>query len=165
MQRYVKSFWLLSIVLFSCGCGGKSVESKIAGLNATKIQQLTNCYTYYQAKHGYKGPTDESTLRDFITDPNNKKGFERAGIDISDVDALFISERDGQPFRVKYRVKGSSFGFDEAVVFESVGVDDELMVGFGGARTELMSAGESEELFKAKVQAKAKRVDRPEDLD
>jgi hypothetical protein len=165
MQQFVKCCWLACLLLHFCGCGGQRVKSKIASSNATSLQRLTNCYTYYQAKHAYNGPPNESALREFIADPINKKGFDRAGIDVSDVDALFISDRDGHPFRVKYGVKGSSFGFDGAVVFESVGVDGELMVGFGGARTELMSLEESDELFESKAQVRSKRIDRPEDVE
>ncbi len=51
------------------------------------------------------------------------------------------------------------------LLFLSVGVDGEVMVGLGGAKTELMSPEESEELFMSKAQTKSRRIDRPEDLE
>ena len=42
-------------------------------------------------------------------------------------DEIFISERDSQPFKIRY---GISSDRDEAIVFEAVGVDGKRMVGF-----------------------------------
>ena len=69
---------------------------------------------------------------------------------MSDIDALFISPRDNEPFRVKYGVAGSPMGFKEALIFESVGVEGEVMVGFGDSRAELMSPEEADKLFEGK---------------
>lgn len=156
--RLSTSLLLASCLLVLSGCSD-GVSGKIADLNATGIQRLVNCYTFYHAKNGYRGPKDEADFKKFIAQPSNVKGFERAGIDVSDIDALFISERDNQPFRVKYGVRGSSVGFSEPIIFETEGVDGKLMVGFGGAKTELMSKEESDKLFKQRAKKPETRGD------
>lgn len=162
MFRNLQCFIGLSL-LFALGCGD-SVDSKIRDMNGTAIQRLANSYAFFQSKNGYRGPKSEADLRDFFTQDENMKGFERAGIDVSDVDALFISPRDEQPFKIKYGVKGSPFGFKEAIIFETTGVDGQIMVGFGGAKTELMSPEEAEKLFSSRVKTKVTRGDTADDI-
>jgi len=126
-------FMICFVFLFSVGCSGGKVAERIAEMNSTPIKKLITCYSFYQSRNNFRGPKDEAALREFIADDKNQKGFDRAGIDTSDIDALFISERDGQPFKIKYGVPGSPMGFVEPLIFESEGVDGEVMVGFGGA--------------------------------
>ena len=152
-------FMICFVFLFSVGCSGGKVAERIAEMNSTPIKKLITCYSFYQSRNNFRGPKDEAALREFIADDKNQKGLDRAGIDTSDIDALFISERDGQPFKIKYGVPGSPMGFVEPLIFESEGVDGEVMVGFGGATTKLMSLEESEELFKSKKRIKVDRQD------
>jgi len=163
MHRQIK-ITILFTMLFFVGCGKGKVAERIAEMNATPIKRLLTSYVYFQGKHGYKGPKNEQELRDFIADDRFQKGFDRAGIDTSDIDALFISDRDGQPFKVKYGIPGSPMGFKDPVVFESEGVDGEVMVAFGGATVEVMSSEESESLFESRKRTKVQRGDgRPEE--
>lgn len=155
LQNFI-CFCLLSSLLFT-GCEGKT-NSRLRELNGSQIQQLVNCYCFYQARHSYSGPKDEAEFRAFLSESRHKDAFERVGIDSSNIDSLFVSERDGKPYKIKYGLKGSMAGFFEPVVFESEGVDGEVMVGFGGSKSELMSLDESEELYDAKVKKKKKLV-------
>jgi len=147
------------VLLFSVGCGGGEIASKISEMNSTPIKRLITTYSFYQSRNNFRGPKDEAALRKFMAAEANQKGFERVGIDTSDIDALFICERDGQPFKIKYGVPGSPMGFVQPIIFESKGVDGEVMVGFGGATTELMSLEESEKLFASKKRIKVERQD------
>ena len=144
---------------FVSGCSDP-VGAKIESLNATAPQRLANTYTFFQARNGYRGPKNEAELKEFCADPHNKKGFERAGIDLSNIDALFVSPRDNQPFRIRYGVAGSPMGFNEPLVFESVGVEGEVMVGFGDSKSKLMSPEEADELFSAKKPKRKKKLER-----
>ena len=163
MFRNLQFLISLSLLLV-VGCGD-SLNSKVQELNATAIQRLSNSYTFFQSRNSFRGPKTEEEFRGFFTHHESQKGFDRAGIDVSDVDALFISPRDDQPFRVKYGVKGSPFGFNEAIIFETSGVDGQIMVGFGGGTTKLMSAEEAEELFSSKTKKKLSRGDSPENIE
>jgi hypothetical protein len=58
-----------------------------------------------QGPKGYKGPMDESSLRDFIAQCP-PAALEEMGIEDPAAPALFTSERDLKPFRVRYGIKG-----------------------------------------------------------
>lgn len=157
----VRSLSFVSIccftLLLSTGCESKT-SSRLKELNGTQIQRLVNCYSFYQTSHSYNGPKDEAALRAFLSEAKHRDAFERVGIDVNNLDSLFVSERDGQPYKIKYGLKGSMVGFFEPVVFEAEGVDGEVMVGFGGATTELMGPEESDRLYEAEVDKKKKVV-------
>jgi len=101
----------------------------IASVNETNIQRLANLYFSYQMKNGWQGPDDEAEFKKFVSNYNPKK-LARIGIDPDAIDDLFVSERDGQPFTIRYSVAGSSKGSSEPVIFETEGVDGEHRVGF-----------------------------------
>ena len=84
-----------------------------------------------------------------------KPGITQAGWSVKDVlgpavEDLFISDRDGQPFKVRYKVPGSAMGSSEPVIFESAGVEGKYLIGFLDMRQEEFDAAESERLFRAK---------------
>ncbi len=111
------------------GCSRSNPESTVAALNQSNVQRLTNLYFAYQKNHDFNGPKDEADFRQFVQGIGAEK-LERIGVDAASIDNLFVSERDGQPFNIRYRVKGSIMGTQEPVVFESQGVDGMRMVGF-----------------------------------
>ena len=101
----------------------------IARVNEINIQRLANLYFTYQMKNEWKGPADEAEFKEFLSSYNPKK-LSRIGIDPNAIDELFVNERDGQPFKIRYSVAGSAMGSSEPVIFESVGVRGKRMVGF-----------------------------------
>jgi len=119
---------LLLGVLFGCAQDVNQDEA-IAKVNATNIQRLANLYFTYQMNNEWQGPADEGAFKAFIRGYNPGK-LARIGIDPSAVDELFVSERDGQPFQIRYSVAGSVRGSSEPVIFESVGVGGKRLVGF-----------------------------------
>ena len=60
----------------------------------------------------------------------HRKKLTRIGIDPASIDQIFVSERDGKPFTIRYSVVGNMMGSREPVVFEAEGVDGQRMVGF-----------------------------------
>ena len=141
------------------GCGGETAESALAKNNETNIQRLSNLYFSFQMKNGWKGPKDEQDFKDFLNSYSPRK-LQRIGIDPGAIDDLFVSSRDGQPFKVRFGVPGSAMGSTEPVIFESAGVDGKFLVGFLDMRTEEFDATESDRLFNAKpskADPKAKR--------
>lgn len=104
-----------------------SPEDAIRQSNKTNIQRLSNCYSMYQFNNGWQGPVDEASFKKYLSEVRPEI-LSRMGID--DIDSIFISERDGQPFKVRYAVKGTARGTSEAVVFEAEGSGGKKMVGF-----------------------------------
>jgi hypothetical protein len=118
---------LLAVVT---GCAESANNDKaIARANSTNIQRLSNLYFTYQTKNEWRGPAGEPEFKEFIRSYNQQK-LARIGVDPQAADALFTSERDGEPFKIRYSVQGSAMGSSEPVVFESVGVDGKRQVGF-----------------------------------
>jgi hypothetical protein len=115
-------------LLTGCG-GGNDPQSAIAAVNQQNIQRLANLYFAYQMKHEWHGPPDEESFKKFLRGYNPEK-LTRIGIDPGAIDELFVNERDGQPFKIRYGVRGSAMGSTEPVIFEAEGAGGRRMVGF-----------------------------------
>jgi hypothetical protein len=115
---------------FLAGCGDSTdPDSAIAAVNEQNIQRLANLYFAYQMKHEWHGPPDEQAFKQFLRGYNPAK-LTRIGIDPNAIDEVFVSERDGEPFTIRYGVLGSAMGSSEPVIFEAKGVSGRRNVGF-----------------------------------
>lgn len=137
---------MLAVLAVNSGCRRSGGDSMIAAANRTNLDRLCNLYNYYQAKNGWVGPPDEQAFRSFIAGLSPRV-LERMGGSTADVPGLFVSERDQQPFRIRYRVPGNSRGSDEPVVFETTGVDGKRMVGFTSSRHREVESAEYDALW------------------
>ena len=87
----------------------------------------------------FKGPADEKELRDFIR-KMPAEALSDMGISGADSDELFKSERDGQPFRIRYGIKGG-LGKVYAVLCEARGINGKVKVfRSNGSSTEVSAA-------------------------
>jgi hypothetical protein len=118
----------------AAGCSGNNAASQVRALNTSNVQRVANMYAAFQNFKGGRGPTDGAEFKKFIAgfEPNK---LEMMGIDPARLDGLFISERDGQPFKVRYKVGGGR-GSVDPVVFEQDGRDGQTQVGFTGGKVE-----------------------------
>lgn len=116
-------------LLVAAGCGGVDPAAALAEANSTNLRRLTTLYFSYQTTHDWRGPADEETFKEFLRSYDEKK-LVRIGVDPQAVDALFVSERDGQSFKIRYAATGSARGSHEPVIFESQGVEGKRQVGF-----------------------------------
>jgi len=154
---------LCVFVVMLAGCSGDPVASRVAELNSTEVLQLVNCYTLFQGRNGYKGPRDENEFKSFLQGDTVKHNLDFMGIDATKIDDLFISDRDGQPYKIKYGVQGSALGTNEPVIFESQGIDGKVLVGFTEPRQEEVDPEASESLFALKRNTTvAKRTSNPQ---
>lgn len=145
-QRWLIAILALGSVPTYVGCGGADPTSRLTELNETNLQRVTNLYLAYQAKNNFLGPRDEQALQSFVRSvPANK--LERIGIDPSGIDGLFISDRDGQPFKIRYGVQGNMMGSQEPVVFEAEGQNGKRLVGFLDMTQREVDAAEYEQLW------------------
>ncbi|QEG34889.1 hypothetical protein [Bythopirellula goksoeyrii] len=126
------------------------VNEAIAKVNENNIQRLANLYFAFQMKHDWQGPADDAEFKAFLRSYNPQK-LTRIGIDPHAIDELFINERDGEPFKIRYSVVGSAMGSSEPVIFESVGVDGKRMVGFLDMVQREVDDAEYEELWAGKM--------------
>jgi len=94
------SFGLGLAIASLVGCGDANPEaSAVANANKTNSQRLANLYILHQFQNKYAGPEDEAAFKEFIkkTDPRT---LEKMGVDSAALDELFVSERDGQLWRL-----------------------------------------------------------------
>jgi hypothetical protein len=111
------------------GCADKTTR-QVSAMNTSNIQRVSNLYSAYQNYKAGQGPKDEADFKAFVKafDPNN---LSMMGVDPNNVEAVFTSERDGKPFKIRYKV-GDGRGSVSAVVFEQEGKDGKKQVGFTG---------------------------------
>lgn len=119
----------LFVLLTAVGCNRVDPKDRFAEMNSTNMQRAVSLYGAYQMRHNFWGPKDDSAFRRFVEGVRPEK-LERIGVNPSALDEVFISSRDGEPFKVRYGVKGSAMGSDEPVIFEATGKDGKRMVGF-----------------------------------
>ena len=118
-----------ALVALLGGCSGKTAK-EVGAMNTSNIQRVANIYSAFQNYKGGRGPKDEAEFKAFIKDFDPEK-LKMMGIDPGNVDGLFVSERDGQPFKVRYKVGGGR-GAVAPVVFEQAGAEGKKQVAFTG---------------------------------
>jgi hypothetical protein len=110
------------------------VASDVAAMNSSNIQRVGNLYAAFQNYHEGRGPKDEAEFKGFVKSFDSRK-LAMMGVDPNNVDSLFTSERDGQPFKLRYKVNGGR-GSVDAVVFEQTGEAGKRQVAFTGGTVE-----------------------------
>jgi hypothetical protein len=141
-------FLLLSVLalIWDGGCADR-VTAEVASKNNSNIKRLVNLYAGYQLTHGWQGPHDKEALKDFVKRGGlPAKNFQMMGIDPDKLEFLFVSERDGEQFKVKYGVAGG-IGSVTPIVFEKIGVGGLREVGFTTPLVEQVSDDRYNELW------------------
>jgi hypothetical protein len=120
-----------AVLLLAAGCGGDKSTKLLQELNDSNIKRVSMLYTVFQGQHGMRGPKDENELKDFISS-QGPRALERIGVSLDELESLFLSERDNEPFKIRYGLKTNARQSPVPIVFETVGVDDKFMVAFSG---------------------------------
>jgi hypothetical protein len=141
------------LVALLAGCHrGVDKDAALAQANSTNIQRLANLYLAYQSDNEWRGPADEAKFKAYLHafDP---KRLQRVGVDPQAIDALFTSERDGQPYKIRYGVRGSARGSAEPVIFESAGVNGKYEVALLNMTQREVDKAEYDALWNGKAKA------------
>lgn len=96
--------------------------------NKSNIQRLSNLYRLYQAKNNWVGPESVDEFKEFVESMSAHR-LEMYGVDADDIESLFISERDGEEFQFRFKVRGAPM-VQSPVVFEQTGKSGNRLVGF-----------------------------------
>lgn len=130
-KRYVMKTSALLVLMLLVGCSSQRVPS-LAEVNNTNIKKLRGAYGLYLFQHSLRGPESEEQLKEYLrTDEGAQVKLGRMGMTVDQIDSIFISERDGKPFKVRYGLRGLG---DHAAVFEAEGVDGKRMVALTNPR-------------------------------
>ncbi len=104
--------------LFLVGCAAEPPSEQ------SDLQLLSVMYGQYRSSHRGEAPQDEKQFKTFIAD---ERGHVLTNSGISNVDALFISQRDGKPYVVKYG-NTKDWPLEEMVAYEQEGEDGVRLV-------------------------------------
>ncbi len=115
---------LLCFVGLAIGCGGDQVSDAFREMNKLNMQKLVNSYVMFASVNGNVGPKDADELKNFIkTDQRVPPRLGMSTSDLNDLDSIFISDADGEPFEIRFGLKIRLDEDRSPLVFDSVGVD------------------------------------------
>ena len=126
MKNFRLAAVLLPILALLCSGCGENLPS-LADLNDTNIKRVHSLYNVYMNGNQLVGPSSEDELIEFLTTDNTAKVLvERMGLTADEsLRDLFVSERDGQPFKIRWGLSGVA---DHAIVFEAEGQEGKRLV-------------------------------------
>ncbi|MCA9188626.1 MAG: hypothetical protein KDA99_23530 [Planctomycetales bacterium] len=125
---------LTCFITATSGCG-KSTPSDPA---RTHLGALASIYSQFRSQNRGQLPRNEADLRTFA-EANGGPTMEQFGI--SDVDSLFVSERDNQPYTILFGRDAARYSGNSGSVigYEKQGLDGQRVVGFSSGMAELVS--------------------------
>ncbi len=160
MKTYAVAILMVGFAAFNgCGPSRPDATAMIAAVNNANGKRLANLYAIYQSRHDGGGPKDRKAFESFIRTALRPSELVGTGVDQESLDPLFESERDKQPFFVRYGVSSpdpSSPGVNLAVIFEAEGVNGVVQVFMTGPKVEHVPVAAVEEW-------KSGKHDRPQD--
>jgi len=139
------------------GCdSGPDVAGMVGEANKTNVQKVANSLFLHQTIAG-RPPKSEEELCDFIANADERvdKSLSMMQIDKATFKDHLISERDGEPFFVRYGV-AIPYGVGIPLVLETVGVEGSRQVCWSDTKvTEVTDDKEYERLKKGKIKRTA----------
>ena len=133
MQTLSRICWMGLIACFvlgNSGCGDNLPT--LADLNDSNIRRVHSVYKMYMNNNAMRGPKDKETLISYVKNDNTARVLVgRMEINPDEIESIFVSERDGQEFKIRWGLIGIA---DHAIVFESEGVEGKRLVAFSKPR-------------------------------
>jgi hypothetical protein len=129
------------------GCSGRPTDDQLfQTANDSNIKRITSLYTVFQGLHQWHGPADESEFIAFVNSQSADR-LKRLGIDPDNVDAAFVSERDGQRFKIRWGIECRPRENPKPLVFEALGVEGVYWVSFPGYLVKEVDKAEYDRLW------------------
>ncbi len=136
------SFILLFSVGLVVGCGGDQVSESFREMNKLNMQKLVNSYVMFASVNDNTGPQSAEELKNFIaTDERVPPRLGMSSSDLNDLDSIFISDADGEPFKIRFGLKIRPDEDRSPLIFDAVGVDGMRRVGL--ADNEIVEVSDS----------------------
>jgi hypothetical protein len=161
LGRMRSQFLLLCFVGLAVGCGGDETLNTFREMNKLNISKLANSYVMFASVNGSVGPKDADELKDFIrSDERVPPRLGMSSSDLEDLDAVFISGADGEPFQIRYGLKIRTDEDRSPLIFDKVGVDGMRRVAL--ADNEILEVSDSKKydrMWAGKLSGKANSPD------
>lgn len=121
---------LMMLLLVFCftGCGGDSGLSEFKDRNKLNVAKVSTCFKIFASRNNNKTPESQEQLVAFLKEERVAKNLERLGVKVDELDSIFVSERDGEPLKIRWGAKWDPES-STPVAFETVGVDGVRLVG------------------------------------
>src|SRR4051812_26525159 len=116
LGKVLRSAGLLGLICIVVGCPGNSAPTA----HEPRLTQLVSYYGRYVGQNKGKPPANEQELKQFIQKVDPKQ----------DVEKMFTSPRDGQPYVVRYNVKMPA-GPATVFAYEQSGVNGKRLAAVG----------------------------------
>ena len=135
------------VALAIAGCGSNELESP----TAVKMKALGGFYLEYAVGQNGKGPPNEAALKKHIRSIPATV-LTVSGIQPSEIDGLFNSDRDGEPLVVLYGTGISQISGKSAplVAHEKTGKNGKRLAAFANGKVELADEARLKELTASK---------------
>ena len=129
------------------GCGSDELNSP----TATKLKAIGNLYLDYAVAKNGPGPENEKAFRSHILSKPDGV-LSTSGINRSEIDSLFKSDRDQEAFVVVYglTIKGVSGTSAPLVAHEKTGKNGKRLIACANGKVELVDESRLQELLAAK---------------
>jgi hypothetical protein len=138
--------WVVLGLIVTPGCGSDEVNSP----TAVKLRGLANLYLDYAVARNGQGPAGEQAFRkhirgmpDFVVKNN--------GLDPDSLDSAFVSQRDQEPFVVRYGTRITDLRGDsrQVIAHEKSGKNGKRLVVYASTRVDLVDEARLQELTSA----------------
>lgn len=124
--HYLYPILCLSSILGITGCGQSGPSA--VDINHTNMLRLRAAYGIFQTANGMRGPQSEEEFKGFLKlNETARVKLLKMNVAPESVDEIFFSERDGEPFKIRYGVNGMA---DHPLIFESTGVNGKRFVAY-----------------------------------
>lgn len=146
--------WLALVTLATLtGCG----PDPLASTTAVRLRGLSNMYLSYAASKG-GGPPSEDAFKKYLRGADAIQ-LQMANIDPKAIDAVFVSERDKQPFVIIYNKSISRISGDskEVIAYEKTGQSGKHLIAYLNAKVDHVDDAKLKDLLAAKDEGASKQ--------
>lgn len=135
MQRRYFASIMVGVALLAGCAKHENASTIIERINDSNGKRLANLYAIHQVRHNFKGPANKAAFVRFIQQEMLPAELEGTGVDPNAIDELFVSERDKEPFFIRYGLVAPPWAAShQAVVFEEKGVRGSVAVFLTGPK-------------------------------
>lgn len=134
-------------VLAAAGCGRDETTSP----TALKLRGVARLYLDYTVAKGGTGPADEGVFKKHLK-AAPRFLLEENGLNPDELDKAFVSDRDGEPFVVRYGQRIGSVGgtSTQVIAHEKTGKGGRRLVSFVSGKVELADDARLQEVLAGK---------------
>ncbi len=139
--RWLRFCVLCILVPILVGCGSNAPQPE-----ESTVKGLAVCYGRYLSSHQGKPPPSEKEFKQFIAKTIPQEMLVSFGGSLDNLDGFFTSNRDKEPYQVRYGVRLPPGMIEAVVVWEKTGIGGKHMVGYATGKVAEVDQAKLKEL-------------------